>query len=100
MTTQPTGTTCPTCRSPRPPDEFYATSTECRSCKRQRSQQNRANAAVKIAIAERLIAALERLADQGWQPETALIKAETKTGPAGASTPVIRTLDRPQEATR
>ncbi|MET0956391.1 MAG: hypothetical protein ABWY68_10615, partial [Cryobacterium sp.] len=63
-------TICPTCGLARSPEEFYATSAECRPCKRQRSQQNRSSAAQKVALVDRLLAVLERLAEQGWQPDT------------------------------
>lgn len=84
MTTE-AAITCPTCEEAQAPEEFYASSTECRSCKKERSQQNRATAALKVAIADRLIAALEQLAAQGQQPE-ALIAEPKGRGPAGDAT--------------
>jgi hypothetical protein len=78
--------TCPSCGEIRKPDEFYATSTECRSCKKRRSQQNRADAAQKVALADRLLDVLERLADQGWQPK-ALLATGTEVAPERATAP-------------
>ena len=74
MTTEAAASTCPTCGQARQPEEFYASSAECRSCKRERSQQNRAVAAQKVALVDRLIDVLERLADQGKQPNSLLAK--------------------------
>jgi hypothetical protein len=65
-----TGAPCSTCGRDWSPKDFYATSTECRPCKRDRSRTNRALAARKIALAERLIDALIDLAAQGWRPPT------------------------------
>lgn len=88
MTTDAATAKCPTCRLPRQLDEFYASSAECRSCKRQRSQQHRASAALKVALADRLIDVLERLADLGWGPDALLVPGtETKTAPRCANTP-------------
>lgn len=63
---------------PRPPcsacgrawsaEHFYDSSTECRLCKRIRSRDNRLLAARKIALAERFVDTLARLAEQGWRP--------------------------------
>jgi methylphosphotriester-DNA--protein-cysteine methyltransferase len=69
VTTTPAAATCPTCGQDREPEEFYAGSTECKPCKRDRSQQNRAAAAQKVTVVDRLIEVLERLADQGWKPD-------------------------------
>lgn len=64
-------TICSTCGCLGAPDEFYGTSTECRTCKRTRSQQNRLIAARKIALAERFIDVVMELARQGWHPPVA-----------------------------
>jgi len=56
---------CSTCGRTGGPDEFYGGSTECRPCKRNRSRQNRLVIAQKVALAERLLDIVERLAGQG-----------------------------------
>jgi len=56
---------CPTCGCPWSAEDFYASSTECRPCKRERSQLNRLTAARKIALAERFTETLARVVDQG-----------------------------------
>lgn len=68
MTTE-AATTCSTCGLSRAPGDFYANSTECKPCKRRRSQENRAAVAVKVALADRLLVILDRLAAQGWHPD-------------------------------
>lgn len=69
MTVQATGAPCSTCGRPWSPADFYGpASTECRPCKQIRSRTNRAIAARKIALAERLVDALVELARQGWHP--------------------------------
>ncbi len=65
MTSQSTDVACGTCGHVGPPTDFYGASTECRTCKRTRSQHNRLIAARKIALAERLVDALVELARQG-----------------------------------
>jgi hypothetical protein len=82
---QPATMACLTCSRVLRCDDFYAGSTECRSCKRLRSQQNRALAAQKVALADRLIDALDRLLQQGWRPEGPLVQGISR-GPAGDST--------------
>jgi hypothetical protein len=62
-------TTCSTCGLARSSGEFYANFSECKPCKRQRSQGHRAAATVKVALADRLLAVLEHLASQGLSPE-------------------------------
>jgi hypothetical protein len=59
---------CPTCRQSKAPGEFYSTGTECKDCKRDRSRQNRAVQARKIAFAERLVEALYDLAGRPGAP--------------------------------
>jgi predicted nucleic acid-binding Zn ribbon protein len=46
---------CPTCGHTQPMDAFYENCSECKNCKRQRSQQNRAVQARKIAAFERFV---------------------------------------------
>lgn len=83
MTREAATTSCSTCGLARPLGEFYASSTECKPCKRQRSQGNRAAAAEKVALADRLLIVLERLAAQGWHPDALLASrlGEIDTGP-------------------
>lgn len=57
--------TCSTCGYSGPADDFYGTSTECRGCKRERSRSNREVIAHKVALADRLLNLVERLADRG-----------------------------------
>lgn len=59
---------CPTCKRSLPADAFYATATECKRCKRNRSQRNRALQARKIAAFERFVDVLITLADRTIEP--------------------------------
>lgn len=60
---------CRTCDVDRPADDFYAGSTECASCKRERSRQNRLLAARKLAFADRVLDLLAELVSRGWRPD-------------------------------
>jgi hypothetical protein len=60
---------CPTCDRPWSEDAFYANCTECKDCKRLRSQRNRALQARKLAAFERLVEAFVSLADRTADPE-------------------------------
>lgn len=81
MTNQLPGAPCRTCERPLPPDEFYAGTTECRDCKKERSRQSRLLAARKIAFAERVIDLLIDLTGQGWRPD---LCEHANRGPDGA----------------
>jgi hypothetical protein len=96
VSTEPATMACPTCGNVRRRDEFYAASTECRECKRERSQQNRVLASQKIALADRLLDLIDRLTQQGWRPEAALAH-ERSRGPAGDSTATPDPSIGPQE---
>lgn len=55
--------TCSTCDHSGPADDFYESTPECRKCKRTRSRLNRAVIAEKVALAERFLDLVERIAD-------------------------------------
>lgn len=59
---------CPTCGRPWREDAFYANCAECKSCKRLRSQRNRALQARKLAAFERFVEAFVSLADRTVEP--------------------------------
>ena len=59
---------CPTCGLPKAADAFYANCTECKDCKRKRSQQNCAMQARKIAAFERFVDVLASLTDRAAEP--------------------------------
>jgi hypothetical protein len=59
---------CPTCGRPWSEDAFYANCAECKSCKRLRSQRNRALQARKLAAFERFVEAFVSLADRTAEP--------------------------------
>ena len=59
---------CPTCGRPWSWDTFYMNCTECKDCKRLRSQRNRALQARKLAAFERLVEAFVSLADRAAEP--------------------------------
>jgi hypothetical protein len=59
---------CPTCRRRKATGEFYANCSECKQCKRGRSQRNRALQARKIAAFERFVDVLFVLADRSAEP--------------------------------
>ncbi len=59
---------CPKCHRALPVGAFYATSAECKDCKRDRSQRNRALQARKIAAFERFVDVLITLADGTAEP--------------------------------
>lgn len=59
---------CPTCGRPWSWDAFYMNCTECKDCKRLRSQRNRALQARKLAALERLAEAFVSLADRAAEP--------------------------------
>jgi hypothetical protein len=60
---------CPSCRRRLPAEAFYANCAECKTCKRKRSQNNRALQARKIAAFERFVEALIVLADKTGEPD-------------------------------
>lgn len=61
---------CPSCKNLKPGVEFYTNCAECKACKRDRSQRNRALQARKIAAFERFVDVLVVLADHaGGRPE-------------------------------
>lgn len=55
---------CATCGRPWAADAFYANCGECKDCKRNRSQRNRAEQARKIAAFERFVDVLVDLASK------------------------------------
>lgn len=59
---------CPTCGHSLDADACYATCTECKDCKRRRSQRNRALQARKLAAFERFVEQLVNLADRTGGP--------------------------------
>jgi phosphoglycolate phosphatase-like HAD superfamily hydrolase len=70
---------CPTCGQDRPAEDFYTSSRECKPCKRARSRRNRADAARKLALAEKAIDVLADLARQGWQPHHCVARRRPTT---------------------
>ena len=66
--TEPAKRRCPTCGQGKAVGEFYENCTECKDCKRGRSQRNRALQARKIAAFERFVDVLFVLADQAGDP--------------------------------
>ncbi len=58
---------CPTCRSTKSADEFYAGCSECKDCKRGRSRRHRADQARKLAAFERFVDVLVVLADKSGE---------------------------------
>ena len=66
---------CATCDRPWDADAFYSNCGECKDCKRQRSRNNRAVQARKIAAFERFVEALVNLAERTTGPP-----AEPRTG--------------------
>lgn len=93
MSTESLARTCPTCGHARKPDEFYETSVECRDCKRERSRANRNLIAQKVALADRLLDLVERLAERGALTG----RADTNRGPAGDATTSPNPSIGPQE---
>lgn len=63
---------CPTCRKPWSANAFYDGCSECKECKRNRSKQNRAMQARKVAAFERFVDVLFVFADRTTNP----VKAE------------------------
>jgi len=59
--------TCPTCDYSGPAEDFYGSSPECRKCKRTRSRLDRAVIAEKVALADRLLALVDRMASSNKQ---------------------------------
>lgn len=55
---------CRTCRQGQPTAAFYDGCSECKTCKRARSKQNRALQARKIAAFERFVDALFLMAER------------------------------------
>ena len=84
-----TDRTCSTCGYSGPVGDFYDTSAECRDCKRSRSRLNRVVTAQKVALADRLLDIVERLAERGAIPAT-------NQGPAGDCS-TARPLSESQE---
>lgn len=81
--TATTGRTCSTCGHSGPADDFYESSPECRECKRNRSRLNRALVAEKVALADRLLALVERMTDNNErQLCLSCAPPETKTAPS------------------
>ena len=66
--TEPGKRRCPTCGQGKGPGEFYENCSECKDCKRGRSQRNRALQARKIAAFERFVDVLSLLADRTGTP--------------------------------
>lgn len=59
---------CSSCGHTLAAGAFYANCAECKACKRNRSQRNRALQARKIAAFERFVDALINLADRTTEP--------------------------------
>lgn len=98
---EPPRSSCPTCGRPWSAEDFYDSSVECRPCKRDRSRRNRLATARKVALAERFVETLVRLADQGQQPlvhcqwgcdERQGIKIKQR-GPAGVGSTMLDPSD-------
>lgn len=74
--------TCTTCGHSGPPSDFYKSSPECRKCKRNRSRTNRAVIADKVALADRLLALVERIAGGERQLCSSCQPQQTGTAPS------------------